>query len=320
MMTTLLHRHPEQYLHQCFVMSDSYIAWLKQFCGSTRSTPPQAQLCGSTHSAPPQMQLCGSTHSAPPQNATLCVALYTLRSATNATLCMALYTLRSATNATLWLNTLRSATNATWGGGMMTTLLHRHPEQYPHESRLKRYLQHFRDVGPSYIAWLNTLRFATGATLWLSTLRSATIATSQGISCEWSHQLYFSNRSQPHTSAHTCSSGIYPLVAEPVVVFFQDKLFPEPLQKLCLNVWKISKIVEKYAQSRRFSHSLSELSKPFALFPTHLSTLPKNTLFIKPTKHMASYGSRNQVFRPLRTWSIFESLNCLGGRLLKKSV
>ena len=36
-------------------------------------------------------------------------------------------------------------------GGMMTTLLRRHPEQYLHESRLTRYLQYFRDVGHSYI-------------------------------------------------------------------------------------------------------------------------------------------------------------------------
>ena len=33
----------------------------------------------------------------------------------------------------------------------MTTLLHRHPEQYFHESRFTRYIQYFRDVGPSYI-------------------------------------------------------------------------------------------------------------------------------------------------------------------------
>ena len=37
------------------------------------------------------------------------------------------------------------------GGGMMTTVLHRHPEQYLHESRFTRHLQYFRDVGPSYI-------------------------------------------------------------------------------------------------------------------------------------------------------------------------
>ena len=34
---------------------------------------------------------------------------------------------------------------------MMTPLLHRHPEQYLHESRFARYLQYIRDVGPSYI-------------------------------------------------------------------------------------------------------------------------------------------------------------------------
>ena len=33
----------------------------------------------------------------------------------------------------------------------MTTLLHKHPEQYFHESRFVRYLQYFRDVGPSCI-------------------------------------------------------------------------------------------------------------------------------------------------------------------------
>ena len=35
------------------------------------------------------------------------------------------------------------------GGGMMTTLVHRHPEQYLHKSRFTRYLQYFRDGGPS---------------------------------------------------------------------------------------------------------------------------------------------------------------------------
>ena len=34
-------------------------------------------------------------------------------------------------------------------GGMMTTLVHRHPEQYLHKSRFTRYLQYFRDGGPS---------------------------------------------------------------------------------------------------------------------------------------------------------------------------
>ena len=37
------------------------------------------------------------------------------------------------------------------GGGGMTTLVHRHPEQYLHKSRFTRYLQHFRDGGPSYM-------------------------------------------------------------------------------------------------------------------------------------------------------------------------
>ena len=35
--------------------------------------------------------------------------------------------------------------------GMMTTVLHRHPEQYLHKSRFIRYLQYFRDVGPSWM-------------------------------------------------------------------------------------------------------------------------------------------------------------------------
>ena len=35
-----------------------------------------------------------------------------------------------------------------WGvGGMMTTLVHRHPEQYLHKSRFTRYLQYFRTEG-----------------------------------------------------------------------------------------------------------------------------------------------------------------------------
>ena len=37
------------------------------------------------------------------------------------------------------------------GGGMMTTLVHGHPEQYLHKSRFTRYLQYFRDGGPSYM-------------------------------------------------------------------------------------------------------------------------------------------------------------------------
>ena len=39
-----------------------------------------------------------------------------------------------------------------------------------------QYLQYFRDVGPSSIAWLNTLRSATSSTLWLNKLGSATNA------------------------------------------------------------------------------------------------------------------------------------------------
>ena len=35
--------------------------------------------------------------------------------------------------------------------GMMTTLVHRHPEQYLHKSRFTRSLQCFRDGGPSYM-------------------------------------------------------------------------------------------------------------------------------------------------------------------------
>ena len=37
------------------------------------------------------------------------------------------------------------------GGGWMTTLAHRHTEQYLHKSRFTRYLQYFRDGGPSYM-------------------------------------------------------------------------------------------------------------------------------------------------------------------------
>ena len=37
------------------------------------------------------------------------------------------------------------------GAGTMMTLLRRHPEQYLQKSRLTRYFQYFRDVGPSYI-------------------------------------------------------------------------------------------------------------------------------------------------------------------------
>ena len=34
---------------------------------------------------------------------------------------------------------------------MMTTLVHGHPEQYLHRGRFTRYLQYFRDGGPSYM-------------------------------------------------------------------------------------------------------------------------------------------------------------------------
>ena len=37
------------------------------------------------------------------------------------------------------------------GGGMMTTVLRKHTKQYHHKSRFTRYLQYFRDVGPSHI-------------------------------------------------------------------------------------------------------------------------------------------------------------------------
>ena len=36
-------------------------------------------------------------------------------------------------------------------GGMMTTLVRRHPEQYLHKGRFTRYLQYFRNGGPSYM-------------------------------------------------------------------------------------------------------------------------------------------------------------------------
>ena len=40
-------------------------------------------------------------------------------------------------------------------GGMMTTLVHRHPEQYLHKSGFTRHLQYFRDGGPSYMMMLD---------------------------------------------------------------------------------------------------------------------------------------------------------------------
>ena len=46
-----------------------------------------------------------------------------------------------------------------WGGGMMTTVLRKHTKQYHHKSRFTRYLQYFRDVGPSLIVTNCTLDF-----------------------------------------------------------------------------------------------------------------------------------------------------------------
>ena len=45
-------------------------------------------------------------------------------------------------------------------GGMMTTVLRKHTKQYHHKSRFTRYLQYFRDVGPSHIVTNCTLDFA----------------------------------------------------------------------------------------------------------------------------------------------------------------
>ena len=42
----------------------------------------------------------------------------------------------------------------------MTTVLRKHTKQYHHKSRFARYLQHFRDVGPSHIVTNCTLDFA----------------------------------------------------------------------------------------------------------------------------------------------------------------
>ena len=49
-------------------------------------------------------------------------------------------------------------------GGMMTTVLRKDTKQYHHKSRFTRYLQYFRDVGPSLIVTNCTLDFA-GSTL-----------------------------------------------------------------------------------------------------------------------------------------------------------
>ena len=43
---------------------------------------------------------------------------------------------------------------------MMTTVLRKHTKQYHHKSRFARYLQYFRDVGPSHIVTNCTLDFA----------------------------------------------------------------------------------------------------------------------------------------------------------------
>ena len=43
---------------------------------------------------------------------------------------------------------------------MMTTVLRKHTKQYHHKSRFTRYLQYFRDVGPSLIVTNCTLDFA----------------------------------------------------------------------------------------------------------------------------------------------------------------
>ena len=42
----------------------------------------------------------------------------------------------------------------------MTTVLRKHTKQYHHKSRFTRYLQYFRDVGPSLIVTNCTLDFA----------------------------------------------------------------------------------------------------------------------------------------------------------------
>ena len=43
---------------------------------------------------------------------------------------------------------------------MMTTVLRKHTKQYHHKNRFARYLQYFRDVGPSHIVTNCTLDFA----------------------------------------------------------------------------------------------------------------------------------------------------------------
>ena len=49
-------------------------------------------------------------------------------------------------------------------GGKMTTVLRKHTKQYHHKSRFTRYLQYFRDVGPSHIVTNCTLDFANSKT------------------------------------------------------------------------------------------------------------------------------------------------------------
>ena len=46
------------------------------------------------------------------------------------------------------------------GGGMITTVLRKPTKHYHHKSRFTRYLQYFRDVGPSHIVTNCTLDFA----------------------------------------------------------------------------------------------------------------------------------------------------------------
>ena len=48
------------------------------------------------------------------------------------------------------------------GVGMMTTVLRKHTKQYHHKSRFARYLQHFRDVGPSHIVTIVLWTLRTG--------------------------------------------------------------------------------------------------------------------------------------------------------------
>ena len=56
---------------------------------------------------------------------------------------------------------------------MMTTVLRKHTKQYHHKSRFTRYLQYFRDVGPSLIVTNCTLDFA-----------NSTLGCSRGLSAK----------------------------------------------------------------------------------------------------------------------------------------